>query len=247
LLLEEYPLKTIAIFGAGPALGLSIARRFGREGYRVALVARRQESLDELAAELPNVETATFRADLLDPAQLTAAITAIEERFGHVDVAVWSPGGLDHPRVPVLDVDPDELPGQLELLLLAPIRLARLLLPSMRKRGDGALLYASGTPAIAPVPQLGNVGVALAGMRNYVLSAHAALSGEGVYVGIVPINGLIKNSAAEAAVLNTPTHFEGFDMDALKLTTLDPNDIADTFWDLNNKRDRAEAIIGTET
>lgn len=245
--IEETLLKTIAIFGAGPALGLSVARRFGREGYRVALVARRQESLDALAAELPTVETETFRADLRDPAQLTAAVTAIEDRFGHVDVAVWSPGALDQPRIPVLDINPDDLPAQLDLLLIAPVRLTSLLLPGMRKRGDGALLYASGTPAIMPVPPLGNVGIALAGMRSYALAAHAALSGEGVYVGIVPIDGLIKNSAAETAVLNTPTDFEGFDMDALKRTTLDPNNIAEIFWNLNLKRDRAEQIVGNET
>jgi NADP-dependent 3-hydroxy acid dehydrogenase YdfG len=235
--------KTIAIFGAGPALGLSIARRFGHEGYRVALVARRQESLDALAEALPDVETATFRANLLDPTQLTEAVTAIEERFGHVDVAAWSPGGLDQQRVPVLDVNPDELPGQLDLLLLAPIRLARLLLPGMRNRGDGALLYASGASAITPIPQLGNVGIALAAMRNYVLGANSALANEGVYVGIVPIGGLIKNSAAEAALLNAPTEFENFDLEALKLTTLDPDTIADVFWDLNLKRDRAEEVV----
>ncbi|HEX6351848.1 SDR family NAD(P)-dependent oxidoreductase [Actinophytocola sp.] len=237
-------LKTVAIFGAGPALGLSVARRFGREGYRVALVARRQESLDELAAALPDVETATFRADLLDPAQLTAAVTEVKERFGQVDVGVWSPGGLDMPRVDVLDIDPDELPGQLGLLLLAPIRLASLLLPEMRKRGDGALLFASGTSAIAPVPQLGNVGIALAALRNYVFGANAALAGEGVYVGIVPIGGLIRNSAAEAAVLNNPAAFENFDLEALKLTTIDPDAIAEVFWDLNLKRDRVEEIVG---
>jgi short-subunit dehydrogenase len=238
-------MKTIAIFGAGPALGLSVARRFGREGYRVALVARRQESLDELAAALPNIETTTYRADLLNPAQLTAAVTAIEDRLGQVDVAIWSPGGLDQALVHVLDVDPDELPNQLELLLLAPIRLATLLLPGMRKRGDGALLYASGASAITPTPQLGNGGIALAGMRNYILGANAALAGEGVYVGVVPIGGLIKNSAAETAVLNNPAQFEGFDMDALKLTTLDPNDIAEIFWDLNLNRDRAEQAVGS--
>lgn len=238
-------MKTIAIFGAGPALGLSVARRFGREGYRVALVARRQESLDQLTEALPEVETAAFRADLLDPAQLSASVAAIEARFGHVDVAVWSPGGLDQSRVSVLDIDPDELPGQLELLLLAPIRLARLLLPGMRARGDGALLYASGTSAITPVPQLGNVGVALAGMRNYVLGANSALVGEGVYVGVVPIGGLIKNSAAEAMVLNAPADFENFDLEALKLTTLDPADIAEVFWDLNAKRDRVEELVST--
>ncbi len=235
-------MKTIAIFGAGPALGLSLARRFGREGYRVALVARRQESLDDLAARLPGVETATFRADLLDPAQLTAAVAAVEDRFGHIDVAVWSPGGLDQQRVAVLDVDPDELPGQLELLLLAPIRLARLLLPGMRARGDGGLLYASGAAATNPVPRLGNIGIALAGMRNYVYGAHAVLADEGVYVGVVPIGGLIKGSAAEAVVMSASDEFADFDLAALPL--LDPADIADVFWDLNAKRDRAEAVVG---
>ncbi len=235
-------MKTIAIFGAGPALGLSLARRFGREGYRVALVARRQESLDDLAARLPGVETATVRADLLDPAQLTAAVAAVEDRFGHIDVAVWSPGGLDQQRVAVLDVDPDELPGQLELLLLAPIRLARLLLPGMRARGDGGLLYASGAAATNPVPRLGNIGIALAGMRNYVYGAHAVLADEGVYVGVVPIGGLIKGSAAEAVVTSASDEFADFDLAALPL--LDPADIADVFWDLNAKRDRAEAVVG---
>jgi NAD(P)-dependent dehydrogenase (short-subunit alcohol dehydrogenase family) len=234
--------KTIAIFGAGPALGLSLARRFGREGHRVALVARRQESLDALALELPGAET--FRADLLDPAQLTAAVAAIEDRFGHIDVAVWSPGGLDQPRVSVLDIDPDELPDQLELLLLAPIRLARLLLPGMRARGDGALLYASGMSAIHAMPQLGNVGIALAGMRNYIHGAHAELAGEGVYLGVVPIGGLIKNSVAETLVLNAPEQFANFDLDALKAITLDPDDIAEVFWDLNLKRDRVEEVVG---
>lgn len=237
-------MQTIAIFGAGPALGLSVAQRFGREGYRVALVARRQDSLDQLTAELPDVETAAFRADLLDPAQLTAAVSAIEDRFGHVDVAVWSPGGLDQQRVNVLDVDPDEMPGQLELLLLAPIRLARLLLPGMRARGDGGLLYASGTSAITPVPQLGNVGIALAGMRNYVHGVNTLLAGDGVYVGVVPIGGLIKNSAAEAAVLSASDEFADFDMAAFHPPVLDPADIADVFWDLNAKRDRVEAVVG---
>jgi len=235
-------MRTIAIFGAGPALGLSVAKRFGREGYRIALVARRQESLDALSAELTSHEHATFVADLADRAQVGASVAAIEERFGHIDVAVYSPGGLDQSRVGVLDVDPDALPGQLDLLLLTPIALVRALLPGMRERGDGALLFASGTSAITPVPQLGNVGLTLAATRNYVLNLNGALAAEGVYAGVVPIGGLIKGSAAEAVVANLPEEFANFDLSAFAV--LDPNDIAEVFWDLNLKRDRAEAIVG---
>ncbi|MEV4229069.1 SDR family NAD(P)-dependent oxidoreductase, partial [Streptomyces bobili] len=45
-------MPVIAVIGAGPGLGLSIARRFGKEGFQVALVSRTQDKLDALAARL---------------------------------------------------------------------------------------------------------------------------------------------------------------------------------------------------
>ncbi|MGO4427734.1 SDR family NAD(P)-dependent oxidoreductase, partial [Streptomyces sp. MCAF7] len=45
-------MSTIAIIGAGPGLGAAVARRFGREGYGIALISRDQDRLDALAAEL---------------------------------------------------------------------------------------------------------------------------------------------------------------------------------------------------
>lgn len=237
-------MKTVAIFGAGPALGLALAKRWGREGYRIALVARRQTSLDALSAELSDHEHAGFVADMTDRAQVAAALAAIEERFGHIDTALYSPGGLDQPRVGVLDVDPDELPGQLDLQLLTPIALVRALVPGMRERGDGALLFASGTSAVTPIPQLGNVSLTLAATRNYVLNLNATLAADGVYTGVVHIGGLIRGSAPESVVLNSPADFAEFDLDTLRQHTLDPADIADVFWDLTVKRDRAEETVG---
>lgn len=45
-------MKTIAIVGAGPGLGLSIAKKFGKNGFQVALVARNEEKLNQLVAVL---------------------------------------------------------------------------------------------------------------------------------------------------------------------------------------------------
>ncbi|MFE5504773.1 SDR family NAD(P)-dependent oxidoreductase [Amycolatopsis japonica] len=83
--------KTLAIFGAGPVLGLSLARRFGREGFRIALVARTTENLDALVAELARdgVEASGFVADVYEPAQIAAAVTAI----GRIDAVAFNPGG----------------------------------------------------------------------------------------------------------------------------------------------------------
>ena len=74
--------KVIAVFGAGAGRGVALARRFGREGFRVALVARRKDRLEELAEELrrERIEATAFPADLGDPAGVPALISAWKSR-----------------------------------------------------------------------------------------------------------------------------------------------------------------------
>ncbi|MFD4635898.1 SDR family NAD(P)-dependent oxidoreductase [Lentzea sp. NPDC058436] len=85
--------QVIAIFGAGRGLGTALARRFAREGYRVALVARRAERLDALVRDLAaeGVEAAAFPADLSDPANGRAVVEAIRARWGRVDFVSYQP------------------------------------------------------------------------------------------------------------------------------------------------------------
>src|SRR5687768_10283292 len=127
--------KTLAIFGAGPVLGLAVARRFGREGFRVALVARSRDNLDRLVAELAGegIEAAGFTADVYDRDQITAAVTAIAEHFGRIDVVKFSPGGgnMGEGIEPVLGVDPANLQLILDRFLLSGVALVRAVLPHM--------------------------------------------------------------------------------------------------------------------
>ncbi|MFE4174025.1 SDR family NAD(P)-dependent oxidoreductase [Streptomyces sp. NPDC056909] len=71
--------KVIAVFGAGSGLGVSLARRFGREGFRVALVARRKDRLDALVEQLAGegIEAAAFPGDLSLPAVAPVLVDAI--------------------------------------------------------------------------------------------------------------------------------------------------------------------------
>ncbi|MGH3085599.1 MAG: SDR family NAD(P)-dependent oxidoreductase, partial [Gaiellaceae bacterium] len=66
-------MPSIAIVGAGPGLGLAIARTFGSEGYDVALVSRHRAKLDGLIDQLAseNIAAAAFPADVLDRAALS--------------------------------------------------------------------------------------------------------------------------------------------------------------------------------
>ena len=69
------PCMSIVIVGAGPNLGLAVARRFGREGLSVGLVSRTQAKLDDLAAQLEDegITAAGAAADIRDASALAAA------------------------------------------------------------------------------------------------------------------------------------------------------------------------------
>ena len=71
-------MSTIAIIGAGPGLGQATARRFGREGFSVALISRAQAHVDELARQLTGdgITARGYAADVRDPQRLRAALDA---------------------------------------------------------------------------------------------------------------------------------------------------------------------------
>src|SRR4051812_17105978 len=86
-------MSALAVVGAGPQLGMSIARRFAREGFSVALLARSAEQLEKLAAALRDegADAGAFPADIRDADRLRTALAAAEERFGGIDVLEFSP------------------------------------------------------------------------------------------------------------------------------------------------------------
>jgi NADP-dependent 3-hydroxy acid dehydrogenase YdfG len=233
--------KTIAVFGAGPGLGRSVARRFSREGFRVALVARTRARLDAFTGELAGdgIEAAGFAADFADRDALPGVVEAITARFGRIDVLEYAPSGLDwlNGQVPVRDADAASFEFPLDLLLRTPATLVRQVLPGMIERGDGAVLFGLPVAASVPVPQIGNVGTAAAAARGYLHALHADLAGTGVYAGLLQVAGMVADSDAARFVA------EHWDSSALP-EPLDPADLADAMWDLYLKRDRFEEIIG---
>src|SRR5918999_2554377 len=84
----DLTVPTLAIVGAGPGMGLAIARTFGSRGFDIALIARTKEKLETLADQLgqEGIKAAAFPADVLDRASLTDALDAAKARFGDIDV-----------------------------------------------------------------------------------------------------------------------------------------------------------------
>ncbi|KDA05369.1 short-chain dehydrogenase [Microbacterium sp. CH12i] len=228
----------IVVFGAGPGLGASIARRFGKEGFRVALVGRRQAPLNELAVALKadSVEAAPFTADLSDPAQVPALIANIRERFGRIDVVEYGPASAgEQGFTPATQLDAAALEKSTRFLLLTPVEIVRAVLPELTERGTGAILVTHGMSAAIAMPFLSGTGPAMSAMRNYIYSLNGELKDTGVYAGTLTIGALIVREDA-ASNETFPDDAEA----AGAFPTVHPDVLADLYWDMYTQRDAAE-------
>lgn len=234
--------KTIAVFGAGPGLGTSVARRFGREGYRVALVGRRPEPLEALVGVLAaeGIEAAAFPADVTDLAAIPEVIGAIRARFGSIDAVQYAPVSSEGGFIPAAELSAEALAPLLQLYLLAPVEVVRAVLPEMLERGDGVILVGQGASAVVPQPQMSGVGPVMAATRNWLASLNAELAPRGVYAGTIAIAAMIERSAAHTALTSGAVTFDL--PDGVELPVVDPDELADILWDLATKRDRVEVV-----
>ncbi|WP_063729074.1 SDR family NAD(P)-dependent oxidoreductase [Streptomyces sp. RTd22] len=231
--------KVIAVFGAGTGLGASVARRFGREGFRVALVARRKDRLNALTEQLTGegIEAVPFSADLSEPAEAPALVEAIRDHFGRIDVVEYGPISGNHGFTPAAKLDAATLEDLSPLLLLTPVEVLQALLPEWTERGDGAFLLTQGYTAAQPLPRLSGLGPVMSAARNYLYSLNAELAGTGVYAGTLTIGAMIARSEiGEAAA----AQLEATSADGARFPVVDPDELAEHYWDMYTKRDRVE-------
>lgn len=140
------------ITGGSKGLGLAVALAFARAGGHVALVARGAEALaaarKAIEAAAPGAKVATIVGDVRRAEDCARAAAAAEAALGPIDILVNNAGTSQ--RGPFLDVTDAVWQEDLDLKLMAAIRLCRLLLPGMRDRRWGRVINVLNIGAKAP-------------------------------------------------------------------------------------------------
>ena len=183
-------MTAIAIIGAGPGLGLAVARRFGREGHSVAFIARNRGHLDELvtAAADDGVTAEGFTADARVSGQLQTALTAAVDSLGTIEVLQYSPVPAQNFMRPVLDTGPADLAGPIEQSVYGPVAAVQQVLAGMRELGRGTLLFVNGASAVRPNPDVAGTSIAFAAESAYAQMLHEVLGPESIHASqlIIP-------------------------------------------------------------
>ncbi|MHA7209725.1 SDR family NAD(P)-dependent oxidoreductase [Arthrobacter sp. MDT1-65] len=212
-------MTTLAIIGAGRGLGAAVARRFGAEGFSVALISRNQGKLDALAEDLgkEGIHARGFTADVRDPESIAAALEAATETLGPIEVLQYSPLPQKDFMRPVLETTPADLRGPIEFSIYGPVAAVHQVLPGMRFLGEnrGTILFVNGGSAVKPGRSVTGTSVAFAGQAAYAQLLHEVLGEEGIQVSQLIIGGRIIEGDPEK----------------------DPNILADILWGLHARRD----------
>ena len=149
--LTSFKDKTAVVTGASSGIGRALALRLAREGARVALVARRQDELESVAAtigELGGSATA-IPCDVADHAAVEHAAARAIEELGRVDILVNN-AGYGHHR-PFVDWDVDDMERMMRVNYLGTLYWTKALVGSMVEGGGGTLVFvASVAGKIAP-------------------------------------------------------------------------------------------------
>jgi len=184
-------MPVIAIIGAGPGLGAAVARKFGREGFSIALISRDQSKLDTMAAELAGsgFTASGYSADVRVPAELEAALAQAATELGPITALQYSPLPSRDYLKPVLDLTPELALEALQFSALGLIHAARAVLPAMRDAGDGSIILINGGTSVKARAGFAGTSVAFPSESAYGEMLHDALADEGIRVSQLVIPG----------------------------------------------------------
>lgn len=151
--MSEFNGKVAMVTGAGGGMGLRIARDLIDAGASVLMldVKPRSDSVPDDAAQ-----SLYLQADLTDAAAVEAAVESAIDVFGGIDLLANVAGALWFERDrSALDIDLDTWDEVLAINLKSMVHTARAVVPSMRRRGGGAMVHFSSTQCLRgdPAPQ----------------------------------------------------------------------------------------------
>jgi len=223
--------RTIVVCGHGPGISDAVARRFGKEGFAVAVVARNAERIKAAAETLSGagITAKAFPCNLGDPEAVRSLLREVRASLGPITVLHWNAytgGAGDLTTAPA-----EELHGPLGVSVIGLVAGVQEALPDLKKEkgavlvtGGGLAFYDPKIDAMAVSWNAMGLAIGKAAQHKTVGLLHQKLAGDGVYVGEVVVLGQVKGTAFDSGQ-----------------ATLEASAIADKFWELY--QGRAEASV----
>ncbi len=210
-------MKTALIVGVGPGLSASLARLFSRHGLQVAMAARNPDKLQKLAEETAGV---TFACEATEPEEVAALFDVVIATQGVPDIVVYNASA--RARGPVTDLDPADVARAISVSAYGGFLVVQQAARHMVARGSGAILLTGASASVKGYPNSSAFAMGKFALRGLASAMARELSPKGVHVAHFVIDGGIRSSVRPDPNDNPDS-------------TLDPDAIAETYWQVANQ------------
>ncbi|QVI29063.1 SDR family oxidoreductase [Mycolicibacterium neoaurum] len=173
------------VAGASSGIGEATAIRLARNGFPVALGARRVEKLDEIVGKIraDGGEAIAVHLDVTDPDSVKAAVEQTTTELGEIEVLVAGAGDTYFGKLE--SISTEEFDSQVQIHLIGANRIASAVLPGMIERRRGDLIFVGSDVSLRQRPHMGAYGAAKAALVAMVNNYQMELEGTGVRASIV--------------------------------------------------------------
>src|SRR5437667_4548686 len=199
--------KVAIVTGGSEGLGRATAERFAHSGSKVAMCARRKDVLERAADAIRRATGADLLAQTCDvtrPDQVEAFVSAAVARWGGVDILVNNAG--TSAAAGFADVDDGQWQADFDLKVMAAIRLCRLVIPHMKRRGGGSIVNVTTVGGKAPAARALPTSVTRAAGINLTKSLAHEYAADQIRVNTICL-GVVKSA-------QWTRRFKGGDLDA---------------------------------
>ena len=195
--------ELVLVTGVGPGTGKAIVEGFAAKGYTVAMLARSEQRLNDIAKSTPN--THSFVCDVADASRLTEVLAEIRDSLGSPKIVIHNAVGAE--RGTYLEVDAERMRAAFEINTMALLSLAKQLIPDMEANGGGALIATGNTSAYRGKARFAGFAPTKAAQRILLESIAREAGPNGVHVAYVAIDAVIDLAWTREAFPNREDDF----------------------------------------
>jgi NAD(P)-dependent dehydrogenase (short-subunit alcohol dehydrogenase family) len=189
--------KVAIITGASRGIGRSIAEHFAQAGAKVVLCSRKQDALDDVAADIRESggDALPIAAHTGEKETLVNLVQQTTETYGGVDILVNNAATNPH-FGPVLEAEDSLWQKTIEVNLMGTVWLCQQVVPSMQQRGGGKIINMASVVGLSPGRFQGIYSVTKAGLISLTQTLAMELGSENIQVNAIA-PGLVKTKFAQ--------------------------------------------------
>jgi NAD(P)-dependent dehydrogenase (short-subunit alcohol dehydrogenase family) len=190
LISAELKGKVALVTGGTKGIGKAVADRLAKAGAKVIITARNEPAVNEFGHHF-------IKADLSKAEETKPVISSILEKFGTIDILVNNMGGSNSPSGGFSVLTDEHWENDLQLNLMAPVRVDRAVVPAMLEKKSGVIIHISSLSGLLPFwESLGAYAAAKAALISYSKNLSKELTPKGIRV-LTVTPGMVKTEAMD--------------------------------------------------